>query len=100
MIYTQSKGTVSMNNENKTNHRYIKVVSITYSEIRNGKANDVLNTIIDIIHENGGNFVALTTQTIGVGVTSPVFLIYNIIYNASHAVPESQFKKVRNLCLA
>ena len=80
-------------------HRFFKLVKITYSDIKNDTAENVLNDTLNIIYENGGDFVSSSCVTIGVGVTSPVFLVYNITYEAVHVIPEIAFKKVRNIWL-
>ena len=78
--------------ENKKRNRFFKTVNITYADIKGGYTDRILNSVVKIINENGGCFVSAFTSSIGVGV-APVFLVYNIIYEAEQEIPAVAFTK-------
>lgn len=78
--------------ETSKKRRFIKTVNITYSDVKNNLVDTILNRVLNTIYENGGNFISSYTTNIGVGV-SPVFLVYNIIYEATNQIDDAAFTK-------
>lgn len=57
--------------------RHVKVVKLTYNDVSNGNAEDVVNKAVDELAAEGKRVVSIISDTVGL---SPQFLIYTIIY--------------------
>jgi hypothetical protein len=80
-----------MSTETKT--RFVKCVKGTYSDVKDDKLTAKINRQVHIINEHGGKIISFSNPTvIGVGM-STVYLVMQIIYEATEEIPSEAFKE-------
>ena len=71
--------------------RFLKAVRVTVSDVDN--IENMVNKTIACICNCGGKVIAITSQTFGL---SPMYLLYNIVYENDREITPKEFKKGEN----